>query len=43
MRKYAQLNNNTQASVFYLGENTMNINNTLYIAWQNWGDFDELQ
>lgn len=42
VRKYAQLNENTQASVFYLGENTMNINQTLYLAWQDWGDCDKI-
>ena len=43
VRKYAQLNPNTQTAVFYLGEKTMNINNTAYLAWQDWGDFDEKQ
>ena len=43
VRKYAQLNPNTKTAVFYLGENTMNINQTLYLAWQEWGNFDEMK
>ncbi|MBR5940781.1 MAG: ATP-binding protein [Neisseriaceae bacterium] len=43
VRKYAQLNPNTQTAVFYLGEKTMNINNTAYLAWQDWGNFDEMK
>ena len=39
-KKYVELSNNNEIkqTVFYLGENTMTINNTLYVAWKDWGE-----
>lgn len=40
-RKYLELRSDDQvrSAVFYLGDVTMNVNGTLYVAWKDWGSF----
>ncbi|MBQ6173861.1 MAG: ATP-binding protein [Clostridia bacterium] len=40
-RKYLELRKDDQirSAVFYLGDVTMKINGTLYVAWKDWGSF----
>ena len=40
-KKYLKLrkDENTKNAVFYLGDNSMNINGTAYVSWREWGDF----
>ena len=43
VRKYAELRGNdaTKAAVFYLGDVSLNVNGTDYVAWKDWGEFAE--
>lgn len=39
LRNEAEGNENTKSAVFYMGDITMEINNTLYVSWKDWGSF----
>lgn len=40
-RKYAEMRKDTEVrnAVFYLGDISMNVNETAYISWKEWGDY----
>lgn len=42
-RKYLALRNdsNVKSAVLYMGDVRMEVNGTLYVPWQEWGDFSE--
>lgn len=43
VKKYAELrgNDTTKAAVFYLGDVSLDVNGTAYVAWKDWGEFAE--
>ena len=42
-RKYLELrkDESVKSAVFYLGDVTMKINETLYVSWKDWGAFND--
>ena len=42
-RKYLALRNDSsvKSAVFYMGDVRMEVNGTLYVPWQEWGEFSE--
>ena len=41
VRKYLELRDDpkTKGAIFYLGDNTITINNIDYVSWRNWGNY----